>query len=129
MKISLHITTIPTTHLHPPPTNNTINSMSLISQLLLTQSWQNFKYKVPGNILSDNNYNRVICGTISAYLSAQNDIRSAQPKLVPEKWTLIYIYIYIESVFRAQLLVLRRTNIVLRRTDIVLHKQNLCPKN
>ena len=101
MKISLHITTIPTTHLHPPPTNNTINSMSLISQLLLTQSWQNFKYKVPGNILSDNNYNRVICGTISvlfwllavqnAYLSAQNDIRSAQPKLVPEKWTLIYM--------------------------------------
>ena len=61
-------------HPPPPPPPTTINSMSAISQLLLTLFWPNFKVRSLGPSLTDSNYHGDICpgnichGDISPYM-------------------------------------------------------------
>ena len=57
----------------PPPTTTHTNSMSGISQLLLTRCWWNFKVSFQGKSRTDSNYQVFICpgnicpGDISPY--------------------------------------------------------------
>ena len=54
MKMTLH-------HHHPPPPTTTANSMSVISQLLLTWFWRNFTGSFLGAYRTDSNYQVDIC--------------------------------------------------------------------